>query len=78
MHSLLSLARKSRKKQTDAETILWVHIRKKQINGVKFKRQIPIGKYIVDRKKIVISMFQRICAWFRLLFASSDRESVTL
>ena len=33
---------------TDAEVTLWLHIRKKQINGLQFFRQKPIGNYIVD------------------------------
>jgi len=33
---------------TDAERKLWKHIRKKQIKGIQFYRQRPIGKYIVD------------------------------
>jgi len=32
---------------TDAETLLWAHIRGKQL-GCWFNRQKPIGKYIVD------------------------------
>jgi len=32
---------------TDAETIIWRHL-KKGINGLKFRRQHPIGLYIAD------------------------------
>jgi len=32
---------------TDAERLLWSHIRAKQL-GVKFRRQQPVGRYIVD------------------------------
>jgi very-short-patch-repair endonuclease len=45
---LKSLARELRKKQTDSESALWSHLRRKQIEGVSFYRQKPIGKYIVD------------------------------
>jgi very-short-patch-repair endonuclease len=41
-------ARKLRREQTDVERLLWFRLRKKQINGVKFRRQDPIGPYIVD------------------------------
>jgi very-short-patch-repair endonuclease len=37
-----------RKRQTDAERQLWQHLRSKQIEGFKFRRQEPIGEYIVD------------------------------
>ena len=48
-----------RKNLTDAEQRLWQYIRKEQL-GVKFRRQQPIGKYIVDfvcqPKKLVIEL----------------------
>ena len=33
---------------TDAEQTLWKHLRCKQILGIQFYRQKPIGPYIVD------------------------------
>lgn len=33
---------------TDAEKILWKHLRGKQIHGVQFYRQKPLAGYIVD------------------------------
>jgi len=33
---------------TEAEKLLWSHIRARQLGGLKFRRQHPIGKYIVD------------------------------
>ena len=33
---------------TEGETILWSRLRRKQILGVQFYRQKPIGHYIVD------------------------------
>ena len=41
-------ARHLRNNMTDAETILWSRIRRKQILGLQFYRQKPIGRYIVD------------------------------
>ena len=40
--------KKLRKNMTEAETILWSKIRRKQINEYRFRRQVSIGKYIVD------------------------------
>ena len=37
-----------RQNLTDAENILWTVLRRNQINNLHFKRQKPIGKYIVD------------------------------
>jgi len=41
-------ARDLRKNQTEAESLLWYHIRNKRFQGFKFRRQLPIGNYIVD------------------------------
>ena len=45
---LTPIARRLRKNATDAERILWGKLRNKQLGGVKFRRQQPIGEYIVD------------------------------
>jgi len=41
-------ARRLRKEMTDTERFVWSHIRLRQIGGFKFRRQAPIGPYIVD------------------------------
>ena len=41
-------ARKLRRNPTDAERKLWAHLRLRQVHGHKFRRQRPIGPYIVD------------------------------
>jgi very-short-patch-repair endonuclease len=33
---------------TDAEARLWQHLRANRLSGVKFKRQQPLGPFIVD------------------------------
>lgn len=33
---------------TDAETALWWRLRHRQLNGHRFRRQVPIGPYIAD------------------------------
>ncbi len=33
---------------TDAELRLWRLLRDRRLNGVKFRRQVPVGPYIVD------------------------------
>ena len=45
---LKAKARQLRTNMTDAEQKLWYHVRRKQILGVQFFRQRPIGEYIVD------------------------------
>jgi very-short-patch-repair endonuclease len=41
-------ARKLRKNMTDAERALWRHLRLRQLDGHKFRRQGRIGPYIAD------------------------------
>jgi len=41
-------ARNLRKKMTEAEQALWSRLRGKQLFGIQFYRQKPIGPYIVD------------------------------
>jgi len=41
-------ARDLRQNPTDAERKLWAHLRLRQVHGHKFRRQRPIGPYIVD------------------------------
>ena len=47
-HDLKTYARALRQRMTDAEQTLWSKLRRKQIHGVQFYRQKPIGCYIVD------------------------------
>jgi len=55
---LVPLARELRKNATDAERLLWKHLKSRQLNGLKFRRQEQIGSYIVDfvcyEQKVVI------------------------
>jgi very-short-patch-repair endonuclease len=52
--------RKLRNDQTDAEGKLWYFLRNRQCLGFKFRRQHPIGSYIVDfccvEKRLVIEL----------------------
>ena len=41
-------AQELRRQSTEAEKKLWLHLRNRQISGVKFRRQAPIGPYIAD------------------------------
>src|SRR4030042_3615509 len=45
---LKSLSQHLRKNMTDAENMLWLKLRRKQLKGHQFYRQKIIGKYIVD------------------------------
>jgi very-short-patch-repair endonuclease len=45
---LTGVARRLRKTSTDTERQLWRHIRDRQLEGFKFRRQQPVGRYVVD------------------------------
>ena len=44
----IARSRHLRKNLTDAEQALWNILRSRQVSGYKFRRQVPIGPYIVD------------------------------
>ena len=48
MRRLTPVARKLRRNMTDAEALLWRHVRNGQLCGGKFRRQFPIGAYVAD------------------------------
>ena len=40
--------RELRRNATEVEKRLWSRLRNRQLDGIKFRRQTPIGRYIVD------------------------------
>ena len=60
MKSATSKARNLRKRPTDAENALWNLLRNRQLTGYKFRRQVPVGKCIVDflcfERKLVVEL----------------------
>ena len=57
---LVNIARELRREETEAEQIIWSRLRRKQLSGAKFRRQQPIGNYVVDfvsfDKKLIIEI----------------------
>lgn len=47
-HALLDAAQEFRKAPTASEDRLWQALRRKQLDGRKFRRQQPIGRFITD------------------------------
>jgi len=49
-----------RREMTDAEKKLWHHIRDDQLEGNRFRRQVPVKPYILDfcclRKKLAVEV----------------------
>ncbi len=57
---LKDTARQLRKSLTNSEAALWSRLRNKQLLGIQFYRQKPIGEHIVDffapRAKLVVEV----------------------
>jgi len=53
-------ARKLRNNMTEQEKKLWYYLRKRLINSCRFRRQYPIGNYVVDfvcrEKNLIIEL----------------------
>jgi very-short-patch-repair endonuclease len=53
-------ARALREASTDAERLLWKHLRDRRLDGYKFRRQHPIGPYFsdfaCDEAKLVVEL----------------------
>ena len=45
---MIEIAREFRKAPTKGEKILWGALRGKKLDGIKFRRQQPIGYFVVD------------------------------
>ncbi len=48
MDALRLQARRLRNAPTDAERHLWYHLRRRELAGHRFRRQVPVGGYVVD------------------------------
>jgi very-short-patch-repair endonuclease len=44
----LAFVRQLRRDQTDVEKLLWYSLRDRQLYGLKFRRQYPVGPYVLD------------------------------
>ena len=54
------IARTLRRQSTDAEQCLWMRLRNRQLADCKFRRQQPLGPYVVDfccqERRLVIEL----------------------
>jgi very-short-patch-repair endonuclease len=60
MNTALARCRQLRRDSTDAETLLWRHLRGRRFAGFKFRRQHPCGPFILDffcpRRKLAVEL----------------------
>ena len=54
------LAQRLRSQATETENILWFYLRQKSLRGLRFRRQHPLGPFIVDfvclKSRVVIEL----------------------
>jgi very-short-patch-repair endonuclease len=61
------LASELRQRSTHSEELLWEALRNRQLGGRKFKRQVPIGAFVLDfycaEEKLAIEIDGKIHQW---------------
>jgi len=59
---LYQYGRELRQESTKAEKLLWAELRNKKLNGLKFRRQHPIDKFVLDfyyhERKLVLNLME--------------------
>jgi very-short-patch-repair endonuclease len=57
---IVKLCRDFRKNPTPAEEMLWQCLRRRQLHGMRFRRQHPIGRYVADfychQQKLIVEV----------------------
>jgi very-short-patch-repair endonuclease len=57
---ILNAAKVHRREPTTAEAALWAALRKQQLSGLPFRRQHPVGRFILDfycpREKLCVEL----------------------
>ena len=73
-----SIIKNLRKGQTRAEEILWEELRKNKLKGYSFRRQYPIGRYVVDfyccKAKLAIELDGEIHDYIENIKYDKNRE----
>jgi very-short-patch-repair endonuclease len=69
-------ARNLRNASTDAERLLWHHLRSRHLAGYKFRRQHPLGRFIADSACIEAMLIVELDGGqhFELAAAEVDRQ----
>jgi very-short-patch-repair endonuclease len=64
----LTFARSLRKQPTKSEEILWAQLRGSRFHGAKFRRQVPMDRYVADfychAAKLVVELDGNQHQWF--------------
>lgn len=78
--SLQSKARRLRLHATETETVFWHHLRNRRLAGFKFKRQVPIGPYIVDflcqQKSLLLSLTEASTSLSQIVSMTREERAI--
>jgi very-short-patch-repair endonuclease len=66
-------ARSLRKRQTDAEKLLWYKLRNRKLYGLKFRRQFPVGRFITDFCCLEHRLIIEVDGWIHFFQQENDR-----
>jgi very-short-patch-repair endonuclease len=67
------IARRLRHRSTEAE-LLWSKLRDRRLDGIKFKRQVPIAGYIVDFSALELKLVIEVDGGQHDVRAAEDAE----
>ncbi len=60
MNNIITNARRLRKQMTESEKKLWQALRGRQLQNYRFRKQVPLGRYIADfvchKAKVIIEL----------------------
>ena len=70
----IRLAQSLRKKAVPAEALLWQSLRNRALAGFKFRRQHPIGNYVVDFACVEVKLAVELDGVSHLVRKSADKE----
>jgi very-short-patch-repair endonuclease len=69
-----TFARTLRRRSTKAEKLLWSKLRSRRLDGIKFKRQVPIANCIVDFAALDLKFIIEVDGGQHDLQAAQDAE----
>ena len=68
------IARSLRHRATEAEKLLWSKLRDRRLDGIKFKRQVPIAGHIVDFAALELKLIIEVDGGQHDVRAAQDAE----
>ena len=71
-------AQSLRGQMTDAEKLIWRHLRGRRFARIKFRRQVPIAGYVVDFAALDLKLIVEIDGGQHAMRAAQDRSRTAI